>query len=91
MCDGPDAGAFPGCHAADRGASPGGPRARSARCDGTVVDMLTTSQLTPAQRRIRESTARESADIGRIAHHRIELARVRESVARIPDRRRRRD
>jgi len=53
--------------------------------------MLTTSQLTPAQRRIRESTARESADIGRIAHHRIELARVRESVARIPDRRRRRD
>jgi hypothetical protein len=56
-----------------------------------VFDMLTTSQFTTAQRRIRESTHKESSDTGRIASHRIELARVRESVARIPDRSRRRD
>jgi hypothetical protein len=55
----------------------------------TVSDMLTTSQLTTAQRRIRESMPKESSDIGRVAHHRIQLARVRESVARIPDRTRR--
>ena len=47
--------------------------------------MLTTSQLTPAQRHIREARSNPSADIGRIADHRVQLARVRESVARIPD------
>jgi hypothetical protein len=50
-----------------------------------VFDMLTTSQLTTAQRRIRESKRKGFSDIGRIANHRIQLARVRESVARIPD------
>jgi hypothetical protein len=53
--------------------------------------MLTNSQLTTAQRRIRESTPKGSRDIGRIAHHHIQLALVRESVARIPDQPRRRD
>jgi hypothetical protein len=48
--------------------------------------MLTASQLTTAQRRIRESRPKGTCDIGRIAHHHIQLARVRESVARIPDR-----
>ena len=46
--------------------------------------MLTTSQLTTAQRRIRESRPKGSADIGRIAHHHMQLARVRESVALVP-------
>jgi hypothetical protein len=53
--------------------------------------MLTNSQLTTAQRRIRESTPKGSRDIGRIAHHHIQLALVRESVVRIPDHPRRRD
>ena len=53
--------------------------------------MLTTTQLTTAQRRIRESTFKGSADVDRIAHHRIQLARVRESVARLPERARNRE
>ena len=53
--------------------------------------MLTNSQITTAQRRIRESMPKGSRDIGRIAHHHIQLARVRESVARIPDQARHRD
>jgi hypothetical protein len=47
--------------------------------------MLTTSQLTPAQRRIRESRLKPSSNIGRIADHCVQRARVRESIARIPD------
>jgi hypothetical protein len=53
--------------------------------------MLTNSQLTTARRRIRESTPKGSCDLGRITHHHIQLARVRESVARIPDPARHRD
>jgi hypothetical protein len=56
-----------------------------------VFDMLTTSQLTTVQRRIRESAPKGSSDIGRVAHRRVQLARVRESVARVPDRARNRE
>jgi hypothetical protein len=48
--------------------------------------MLTTSQLTPAQRRIRESRRRRPPDLDRIAQYRMQLPRVRESVLRVPDR-----
>jgi hypothetical protein len=53
--------------------------------------MLTTSQLTTAQRRIREAARNGSSDVVWIAHHRIQLARVRESVVRVPDRVRNRE
>ena len=69
------------------GASTGA--ASEPRWDG--VQHAHQSQLTTAQRRIRESTPKGSCDTGRIAHHHIQLARVRESVARIPDRARPRD
>ena len=48
--------------------------------------MLTTSQLTPAQRRIRESRRNRPPDVDTIAHYRIQLPRVRESLLRLPDR-----
>ncbi len=48
--------------------------------------MLTTRQLTPAQRRIRESLGKRSSDTARIEQHSIQLARVRESLVRIRDR-----
>jgi|tagenome__1003787_1003787.scaffolds.fasta_scaffold17480576_2 hypothetical protein len=47
--------------------------------------MLRTSQLTPAQRRIREARGRRSSDSSRIARHRVQLPRVRESIVRLPD------
>jgi hypothetical protein len=53
--------------------------------------MLTPSQLTPAQRHIREARLNPSATIGRIADHRLQLARVRESIARVPDQPRHRE
>jgi hypothetical protein len=43
--------------------------------------MLTTSQLTPAQRRIRESMRTRRRDVERIALYRIQLPRVRETPA----------
>jgi hypothetical protein len=43
-------------------------------------------QLTPAQRRIRESLGKGSSDTARIAQHRIQRPRVHESLVRIPDR-----
>jgi hypothetical protein len=49
--------------------------------------MHTSLQLTPAQRRIRESRGKGSpAAAVQIAQHRIQLPRVRESLVRIPDR-----
>jgi hypothetical protein len=48
--------------------------------------MLTTSRLTPAQRRIREARRTPPPDPERIAQHRIQFPRVRESVLRLPDR-----
>jgi hypothetical protein len=45
-----------------------------------------TSLLTPAQRRIRESRGKGSADAAQIAQHRIQLPRVRELLVRVPDR-----
>jgi hypothetical protein len=50
------------------------------------VDMHTNLQLTPAQRRIRESLGKRSSDTARIAQHRIQLPRVHESLVRVPDR-----
>jgi hypothetical protein len=47
--------------------------------------MRTKVQLTPAQRRIRESPGRRTSDTARIAQHRIQLPRVHESLIRIPD------
>jgi hypothetical protein len=47
--------------------------------------MLRTTQLTAAQRRIREARDQRSTDTSRIAQHRIQLPRVRESVIRVPD------
>ena len=48
--------------------------------------MHTSLQLTPAQRRIRESRGKGSPDAARIAQHRIQLPRVYESLVRIPER-----
>jgi len=48
--------------------------------------MHTNLQLTPAQRRIRESRGNGSPDTAQIAQHRIQLPRVHESLVRIPDR-----
>lgn len=48
--------------------------------------MRTQLQLTPAQRRIRESAGMRSPDAARIAQHRIQMPRVHESLMRIPDR-----
>jgi hypothetical protein len=47
--------------------------------------MLRPTQLTPAQRRIRATRARRSSDSYRIAQHRVQLQRVRESLVRLPD------
>jgi hypothetical protein len=47
--------------------------------------MLTKLQLTSAQRRIRESAGKRSSHTARIAHHRIQLPRVHESLVRLPD------
>jgi hypothetical protein len=47
--------------------------------------MLRTRQLTPAQRRIREARDKRSPDSHRIARHRVQLQRVRESIVRLPD------
>jgi hypothetical protein len=47
--------------------------------------MLRTTQLTPAQRRIREARGKRSSESYRIAQHRVELPRVRESILRLPD------
>ncbi len=47
--------------------------------------MLRATQLTPAQRRIRGARARRSSDSYRIAQHRVQLPRVRESLVRLPD------
>jgi hypothetical protein len=53
----------------------------------TVSGMLTTSQLTPAQRRIRESIHTRPPDIQLPAqHHHLELPRVHESILRVPRR-----
>ena len=47
----------------------------------TVSDMLTTSQLTPAQRRIREAGRTRPPDLQRrVQHHHLELPRVHESI-----------
>jgi hypothetical protein len=48
--------------------------------------MHTNLQLTPAQRRIRESLGKGFSDTARIAQHRIQLPRVHESLVRVPDR-----
>ena len=48
--------------------------------------MHTSLQLTPAQRRIRESRGGGAVDAVRIAQHRIQLPRVHESLVRVPDR-----
>ena len=48
--------------------------------------MQTSRQLTPAQRRIRESRDKGSPGAASIAQHRIQLPRVRESLVRIPER-----
>jgi hypothetical protein len=47
--------------------------------------MLRARQLTPAQRRIREARDKRSSDSYRIAQHRVQLPRVRESIVRLPD------
>jgi hypothetical protein len=47
--------------------------------------MLRTTQLTPAQRRIRDARGKRSSDGDRIAQHRVQLPRVRESIVRLPD------
>ena len=48
--------------------------------------MHSTWQLTPAQRRLRAWRGNGSSSADRIAQHRVQLARVRESVARVSDR-----
>jgi hypothetical protein len=48
--------------------------------------MLTTLQLTPAQRRIHESLDKGASNADRISPHRVQVPRVRESFIRIPDR-----
>jgi len=53
----------------------------------TVSGMLTTTQLTPAQRRIRESMRTRPPDLQRRAqHHHLELPRVHDSILRVPGR-----
>jgi hypothetical protein len=47
--------------------------------------MLRVTQLTPAQRRIREARAKLSSDSYLIAQHRVQLPRVRESIVRLAD------
>jgi hypothetical protein len=47
--------------------------------------MLKLTQLTPAQRLIREAGGTRSSDSFRIAHHRVQLPRVRESLVRLPN------
>jgi hypothetical protein len=45
------------------------------------MSMLTTSQLTPAQRRIRESKRKRPRDDARNARYRLQLPRVYETPA----------
>ena len=53
----------------------------------TVSGMLTTSQLTPAQRSIRESIRMRAPELQRRAqHHHLEVPRVHESILRVPGR-----